>query len=653
VQIDPQSTIVQASYNNGIVNGTSQENQVGLISAVNNAVEVYLVDRLTAQPGGGITHNCGTSGAFVILEIEKAYNNKYLLAHELGHVLGLTHPGIPPSSAASCKSYRTGSACSVMVPDKPNSSRNTLNNIGVIEDAANPLPMGPVLTSLNQLGGWNPNCSIPNCPQKFFHIIRDFPYDDGVEPSVPQLPAADWWTYSDVWNSDKEPQVGVGSDPNNKYANGTNMFAPDHSPIHTQPTYSGLNQIYARLHTCENLTPPVNVYLYLANPGAASASLYPLPGSPLVFSSTDGSTPPPGCTSSGSLPTPGCPRTKHLSWTVPNGYPAHSCVFAIATSNNEPPSPTLPPPTLTQIIADPTTYHFNDLFRYVAPDNDVAQRNLHIQRIFSLVLRDFTLPILGRGSHRPLPTWLPWVAISNPFERPATARLEIDTTQSPQLVGLILEADGKSLGDIGIGKQATVLVSDSLQSGEQMILRLRAALPADLPEGTTLPINLRFIVDDQLISGYTHLLRVVSHSEATAQVLDTLYGALRDVSAGCEASGATSLADEVKEILLREQLGVSPPSGCLGLLWTLLGGRPLNWRSELTLRAKSIKALIQKLEASNKLEYQAVCQNLYALTEVLLASKFIADAMFIEQVRELADRIQEPAGRLARQRLRT
>jgi hypothetical protein len=103
-----------------------------------NCVEVYLVNKLLNRRGGGISHDCGQASAFCILSLEAARQNPLLLAHELGHVLGLAHVngfgGILP-----------GSPGSVMEAGMPNPSVNTLFNCRVLTDRPNPAdPPHPV-----------------------------------------------------------------------------------------------------------------------------------------------------------------------------------------------------------------------------------------------------------------------------------------------------------------------------------------------------------------------------------------------------------------------------------------------------------------------------------------------------------------------------
>jgi hypothetical protein len=669
VQIIPKPSIDQGSYQNGIISTTAQEGDIikptsqGGVGDDPDRVDVFLIDQFISssgydRSGGGITQACGTNGAYMILEIGKAKNDKYLLAHELGHVLGLRHPGDPaPLPSDSCKSYREGSYCSVMVPEIPKSNCNTLNNLTVVTSPSYPL-VPPVLTSLGQYGGW-----APDAPTGVFHYLRDFPYDDGIQqPSQFELPQAsdclppvtDWWTHSDVWNYHIGPRPGMNKnkeydeidpgDPNHQRH--TSMFLGDHSPRHDEPSYSGPNYMYVQLHACENLdtTNPVEVYLYLAVPGASTERLKPLPGvsgtNLLVFS---GITPP------GSIPMPGAPSVGSMAWAVPLdpldptsmlGYPRHCCVFAVARSANK-----ALPAQLQAIIQayinnpDDPNYNFNSLFPFVASSDEVVQRNLHLQgtrpgeRLISGALSSSTLA---------------WLMMSNPFEQTVPARLEIDATQAKGLQSLALEVDDKIAGEIKPGEQTSVTLTDALRPEDQMILRFQATLPANASEGAEFPISLRFIVNDQIVSGYTHLLRVAPLSEVVSQVLDYLYGALRDVGFGCKSEQALRLANKVERIVWEERVAARQPQGCSGLLWKILRRRN-EWRSEVGGLSKAVAALAQSLEPrDSEPECAMVRKQLYKLSEQLLAPQDTSDAVFIEGIRDLADRIQEPAGRLVR-----
>lgn len=101
---------------------------LGLVYHSDSAVGVYLVDELWPGSGGGVTYNEGVSGAYIILQVDAANANPYLLAHELGHVLALAHPdgafGLVPTSWASVMQPTGGAG--------PNPNANSLYNCRIM-----------------------------------------------------------------------------------------------------------------------------------------------------------------------------------------------------------------------------------------------------------------------------------------------------------------------------------------------------------------------------------------------------------------------------------------------------------------------------------------------------------------------------------------
>ncbi|MBI1880285.1 MAG: hypothetical protein HYR94_19035 [Chloroflexi bacterium] len=102
-------------------------------------VEIYLVNALDDQvyKGGGVTVETGQASAFCILQSNKADSNPNLLAHELGHVLGLDDN--PPKSTGLV----AGSAGSIMANSRLNVNtmfhRNVLYSSPPINATINPI----------------------------------------------------------------------------------------------------------------------------------------------------------------------------------------------------------------------------------------------------------------------------------------------------------------------------------------------------------------------------------------------------------------------------------------------------------------------------------------------------------------------------------
>lgn len=127
------------------------------------AINIYLIDlfnyKLKNEKVPGITHMGGTDSAYVILSVEreKEKPNKYLLAHELGHVLGLLHP------RSEDPVYQPGSRCSVMEVGKADNilKRNTEKNMRMVEDTR--FPLFGVLKSQDKWGSWQPDSEEASC----------------------------------------------------------------------------------------------------------------------------------------------------------------------------------------------------------------------------------------------------------------------------------------------------------------------------------------------------------------------------------------------------------------------------------------------------------------------------------------------------------
>lgn len=535
VAITPTSVVdvvvTPANYPNGeVASGQYPNLRTGLSASDPDRIEIYFVGQLIDDPsgGGGVTVSCGTNDAYIIMELDEARRNKYLLAHELGHVLGLRHPG--PLALFQCMNYLAGSYCSLTVPGRPNSARNTANNLSVVGMAiqlangqSGPYPLtSPVLEIPGGLVDWNADVE-----EHFFQAVRDFPYDDGTVASAPHpAPVVDWWTCSDVWNA-RQPLSAAYDDTDIStqfYEDGvTAVFGSDYSPIHQNPTTAPgqNNYMCMRLHAFEPLPSDVDVYLFLAVPGAATEPIRLVNnGQPLTFGG-------------GKLPEPGRPRTQSVSWTVPSGLPAHVCVFAVAVTAGLP-----VPPQVAAILANPGNFNFYDLTTRVAAENDVAQRNM-------------TIVPMAFGGPTPIVLTLPWFAFGNVLDQPAEARLEVDTTLAPELASALaklrLEFQDGSTQSVSVGEAASIVLKKALAPGDSITLRLQADVTDNLPSGKRLklgddlPVRLRFWLDQQLVTGYTYLLRVSTPEEVALYTTEKVHDALRMAVRGTDAGAVGNL----------------------------------------------------------------------------------------------------------------
>ena len=75
-------------------------------------------------------------------------------------------------------------------------------------------------------------------------------------------------------------------------------------------------------------------------------------------------------------------------------------------------------------------HNFYDLSARVAPNNDIAQRNLNVQKMTAGTA----------GGNQGLHASLAWIGLANPFEEPAAASLQIDTPDLAALVRDLAEA---------------------------------------------------------------------------------------------------------------------------------------------------------------------------------------------------------------------
>jgi hypothetical protein len=594
----------------------------------NQYVEVYLVDKLADSRGGGIAHRCASSDAYVILEISQLVHNHFLLAHELGHVFGLRHPeqtvGGGPCNDSSLP---YGSTCAVMVPDRPNSPRLTTNDLAGI-DAYNP-DLGNAYDLLGFAGQRDTNAGA-----NFFQIVRDFPYDDGSSPSQLRPPFSNWTSRSDIWNAAIRPYQGdvhhfYGLSNSNLFQKGDPFFAPGHFPYHHQPTYSGPNYMYVRIHTCQPLATVganVQAHIFLAYPGVSLDSLIKLvpdgTSNPLPFVDTP---------QNDYQPRMGGPTVRFTKWIVPDTVPVHCCAFAVVTSINDPADTTAPPSGgLQDVINHPENHNFYSLWDRLKTDNDVAQRNYNVQGV---------PPGDASGALPPMP-------FANIFEDEATADLEIDATGA-DLENITLTVDGQEVAQIKGGQKERFRLHDALPPRQQLQLTMQANWQQGQPIGTAFPIGLGFYLGDKLVYDYEHLIQVVSSKEASLQAMDMMVGALRDVAAAWKLLEARKLVADVRQIVWRER-GV--PAGCLPLLIGWLNPPPKPWDEAFRQLGGRFRNLSQQLKEvdDTSAELVTVQQRMDTLIGLFEVTGMEMDTL-MTGVREQAIFIQAIASQAARQ----
>ncbi|MGA9581420.1 MAG: hypothetical protein WBR13_05570 [Allosphingosinicella sp.] len=285
-----------------------------------NVIEVYFVSNLLPMIGGGSAGAIGVASCKVVMAEPNA-GNPVLLAHELGHVLGLLHP---PGSDPGTVMQPTGGANN---PGTPFVTYSMTQNI------ANPV-LATTMTA----------CCLGH--DKGDHYIKDFPVDVGLEPSDPLPAGMTRYSMSNIWN---------------RRTNTAGIWSPATGPQHESPyrfendgVTPATNYMFARVEQLNNF--PV---------GAASVSFYlKTPGSGGGAANLD-------LIGSGAVPAGlavGLSRDVTLMWNVPAGAPSHSCCFGAVESPAEPKG--------SQAVLDALTWtQFEDMSRQ---DNDWAQRNLDI-----------------------------------------------------------------------------------------------------------------------------------------------------------------------------------------------------------------------------------------------------------------------------------
>jgi hypothetical protein len=287
-----------------------------------NVIEVYFVANSLPSIGGGSAGAIGVASCKVVIA-EPNSGNPVLLAHELGHVLGLLHPPSATSDPGTVM-QPTGSAMN------PGTEFVTYLET---QSIANPVLQTTVTA-----------CCLSH--DKGDHFIRDFPVDAGQEPSDPLPAGMTRYSMSNVWN---------------RLTNTAGSWSAATGPDHQSPyRYENdgvtpkTNYLFVRVEQRNNF--PVrnaSVKYYLKTPGSGGgAANLKLLGSVAVPASL-------------AL---GAPQDVSLAWTVPAGTPAHSCCFAVVNSPEEP-------------EGTPSSLDWTQFEDMSHQDNDWAQRNLDIEDV--------------------------------------------------------------------------------------------------------------------------------------------------------------------------------------------------------------------------------------------------------------------------------
>jgi hypothetical protein len=127
--------------------------------------EVFFVEKFSPSAlfGGGVTFGSGTAEAKVVSSDENAYDIDFThLAHELGHVMGLTHPG--DGNPSSLRPEVTdGSSGTLMCPSGFMNEHPDINSNENSDNLSSPL-FTYILQSGTDIGDCEASADCGACP---------------------------------------------------------------------------------------------------------------------------------------------------------------------------------------------------------------------------------------------------------------------------------------------------------------------------------------------------------------------------------------------------------------------------------------------------------------------------------------------------------
>jgi hypothetical protein len=197
-----------------------------------------------------------------------------------------------------------------------------------------------------------------------------------------------------------------------------------------------------------------------------------------------------------------------------------------------------------------------------------------------------------------------------------------------------LEVGDKIVREWKPGEPEVVTIAEQLPTGVDLVARLTVQLVNELPPDLAVPIDIEFIVDDQFVAGYRHLLVAAQTEEVADRAMDALFGALRDIEVAFAMEEATQLARSVQRSVVRYR---ESPSKVL---------------DSLRRQVRQLANIAQRLDVAEAPEAPAVQRRLYELVGLLMTwSESQNPTPLLLRIHELADRVQEHVGRVVRRSL--